>query len=626
MQGSPIALDIGLQSDTLEIFLEGNPHASFFPNESVEREPDCRSRFLPAPKVFGDYVMADAWMRGNLMTVSSSSISQSHSSQSALPATAGKNCDVQEREKTSLVDSALLPKIHSSTLLRDNEKTNFTANGSANNPDLEAGQSSPKASTTRQVMAALVAQLGTINTGMTFGFSAIALPQLQEADSIIPIKEGSPEESWIASMSSIGTPIGCLASGYMMDMFGRKRSLIITEIPALLGWLLIIFATDIRMIYAGRFFVGLGSGMVGAPARVYTSEVTQPHLRGMLTAFASVGVSTGVLIEYALGSMLTWKVCATISAIVPFTALLLMFLFPETPSYLLSRSKPEEAKKALQKFRGSTYDVNEEMETLVEFSNKNNIKRLTGLGEIARAVLKPSALKPFALLFLYFLIYQWSGTNVITFYAVEIFKDSGASMNKYLAAVILGIVRLTSTIVACVLCRRCGRRPLTMVSSIGCGLSMIGLGGYMWLKQYWMANNLPLIATWIPVVCIFLYTVTCTLGFLVIPWVMIGEVYPVQVRGIIGGLTTMCAHTFVFMVVKTYPFLASALTRHGTFILYGCISLFGTIYFYTCLPETKGKTLQEIEDYFSGRENTLTTSKRSNKPKVLKIKKGQILP
>jgi len=97
------------------------------------------------------------------------------------------------------VDSALLPKIHSSTLLRDNEKTNFTANGSANNPDLEAGQSSPKASTTRQVMAALVAQLGTINTGMTFGFSAIALPQLQEADSIIPIKEGSPEESWIGT-------------------------------------------------------------------------------------------------------------------------------------------------------------------------------------------------------------------------------------------------------------------------------------------------------------------------------------------------------------------------------------------------------------------------------------------
>lgn len=436
-------------------------------------------------------------------------------------------------------------------------------------------------------------------------------------------------------MSSIGTPIGCVMSGYMMDMFGRKRSLIITEIPALLGWLLIAFASDIRMIYAGRFFVGLGSGMVGAPARVYTSEVTQPHLRGMLTAFSSVGVSTGVLFEYALGSVVTWNVCAAISGILPLTALILMFLFPETPSYLIARGNTDQARKALQRFRGSTYNVNHEMETLVDFSNKNNIKRLTGFREIARAVLKPSALKPFCLLFLYFLIYQWSGTNVITFYAVEIFKDSGAGLNKYLAAVILGIVRLVSTIVACVLCRRCGRRPLTMVSSIGCGISMLGLGTYMWLKDYWIANDLPLSSTWVPVLCIFSYTIACTLGFLVVPWVMIGEVYPVQVRGIIGGLTTMTAHSFVFMVVKTYPYLASVLTRHGTFLLYGCISLFGTAYFYICLPETKGRTLQEIEDHFSGRQSTLRTGRigaltigkvGSNKPKVLEIKKGQILP
>lgn len=545
-----------------------------------------------------------------------------------------KSCDTEDPERNSLVESSgLRPKIHTlATRLDDDEKTILASNGlsDAGNQDPEiAGQNAGiRGSAVRQVLASLVAQLGTINTGMVFGFSAIALPQLQESTSKIPITEGSAEESWIASMSSIGTPIGCLASGYMMDMFGRKRSLIITEIPALLGWILIAFATDIQMIYAGRFFVGLGSGMVGAPARVYTSEVTQPHLRGMLTALSSVGVSTGVLIEYALGSMLSWNICAAISGILPLAALLLMFLFPETPSYLIARNRPEQARNALQRFRGSTYNVNQEMETLVNFSNKNNIKRLTGFREIVGGLLKPNALKPYTLLFLYFLIYQCSGTNVLTFYAVEIFKDSGASLNKYLAAVILGVVRLASTIVACILCRKCGRRPLTMVSSIGCGVSMVGLGGYMWLKDHWVTNNIPLVATWFPVLCIFAYTITCTLGFLVVPWVMIGEVYPVQVRGIIGGLTTMTAHCFVFMVVKTYPFLSVALTRHGTFILYGCISLFGTIYFYMCLPETKGRTLQEIEDYFSGRSNNLATTGAvsNNKPKVLEVKKGQVLP
>jgi len=110
-----------------------------------------------------------------------------------------KNSGAQDPEKTSLVDSTLLPKIQSSVLLND-EKTNLAANGIATNGDPEDDQP-PRGSAVRQVLAALVAQLGTINTGMAFGFSAIALPQLQEPDSIIPIKEGSTEESWIGRWS-----------------------------------------------------------------------------------------------------------------------------------------------------------------------------------------------------------------------------------------------------------------------------------------------------------------------------------------------------------------------------------------------------------------------------------------
>lgn len=109
-----------------------------------------------------------------------------------------------------------------------------------------------------------------------------------------------------------------------------------------------------------------------------------------------------------------------------------------------------------------------------------------------------------------------------------------------------------------------------LFAGIGCGISMIGLGFYL---QYKTTTETPQY-TWIPLVCIFLFTICCTLGYLIVPWVMIGELYPQKVRGIVGGMTTFCAHTFVFSVVKTYPFLASALEQHGTFILYGCISLF----------------------------------------------------
>lgn len=130
---------------------------------------------------------------------------------------------------------------------------------------------------------------------------------------------------------------------------------------------------------------------------------------------------------------------------------------------------------------------------------------------------------------MYFMMYQFSGVNTITFYAVDIFRDVGTTMDKNTCTIMLGVVRFVFTIIACIALRRCGRRPLTFISGIGCGVTMIGLGTYMKFKFDWDSQQLPPVHTWIPVACIFLFTITCTLGFLVVPWVMIGELYPMKV-------------------------------------------------------------------------------------------------
>ncbi|XP_050681691.1 facilitated trehalose transporter Tret1-like isoform X2 [Leptidea sinapis] len=456
----------------------------------------------------------------------------------------------------------------------------------------------------KQVIASLIANIGTINTGMAFGFSAMALPQLKSADSLIQITEN--EASWIASLSSVGTPIGCILSGYLMDNIGRRRTLILTEVPLILGWLLISAAQNVPMIYVGRLLIGLGSGMVGAPARVYTCEVSQPHLRGMLGAMASVGVSTGVLIQYVIGSATSWDILAGISAIIPMVSLLGMLILPETPNYLLSHDKREKAEKSLSKLRGSTCNLNDEIQKMITFKEKNHVEPLKSPREIFKALISPSTLKPFSILALYFFIYQWCGVNTITFYAVEVFEASGASLDKYFLTISMGVLRVIFTVVGCVLCRRCGRRPLTFVSALGCGSTMVVLATYLYYVQYWKANNLPPQYSWIPVASIYLFMIFCTLGYLIVPWIMIGEVYPTQVRGIVGGLTTCAAHLSIFSVVKTFPYLKHSLNDYGTFGLYGAMSLAGTVFFYIFLPETKGRTLQEIEDYFCGRIKSLS--------------------
>ncbi|KAL7050092.1 hypothetical protein ACKWTF_003954 [Chironomus riparius] len=373
----------------------------------------------------------------------------------------------------------------------------------------------------RQILAAFVANIGPMNTGLIFGFSAVAIPQLQSAASTIQINED--QASWVASLSSLSTPIGCILGGYLSDRIGRKKTLILTEIPLILGWMIIAFASQIEMIYIGRLLCGLGSGIVGAPARVYTSEVTQPHLRGMLTALSSVALSFGVLMQYTLGAFLSWQTLSAVSCIVPVIAFIGMCMLPETPNYLITHQKPEKALKSLTRLRGSFYNFQKEINQLQAFAEKTNTKKKPTGKEMLDALLAPSCLKPFFILVVYFMLYQFSGVNTITFYAVEIFRDSGADMDKNTATIILGALRFLFTIVGCVALRKCGRRPLSFISGIGCCITMLGLGSFMYYKQQCELQGIPTMHTWIPVACIFIFIITCTLGFLVVPWIMVSS-------------------------------------------------------------------------------------------------------
>lgn len=172
-------------------------------------------------------------------------------------------------------------------------------------------------------------------------------------------------------------------------------------------------------------------------------------------------------------------------------------------------------------------------------------------------------------------MYQCAGVNTVTFYAVDIFRDSGTLMDKNTCTIVLGVLRFVFTIIGCIALRKCGRRPLSFISGIGGGITMLCLGIYMYFKSCWDAEGVEPMYTWIPVACIYIFMVAVTVGFLVVPWIMIGELYPMKVRGIVGGLTTCMAHSFVFLVVKTYPTLCHLITQHGVFIMYGMISFAG---------------------------------------------------
>lgn len=468
-----------------------------------------------------------------------------------------------------------------------------------------------RGSSLRQVTAAFIANLGTINTGMTFGFSAVANPKLKH-DSLLKIT--SSEASWVASLSSIGTPCGCVLSAYLTEILGRKRTLVVTELPAIMGWIMIATAPTIEWIYVGRVLTGVSSGMIGAPSRVYTAEVTQPHLRGILSALASVGASFGVAFEYLLGFIFEWRTLAWISATIPILSICTSFLLPESPSWLISSGQKHKCFNSLKKLRGSTCDVQREVNTLVEFSERHKTAPNMTVRQKLAAIFHSSILKPFLILTTYFLIYQMSGTNPLTFYAVNIFRLVGRPLEEaYVLTVMSGFIRLLFTIVGCVLMLRCRRRTLTFVSTIGCGLTMIILAIYVYIQPS---------QTWIATSAIFLFTAVSTVGYLIVPWVMIGELYPQKVRGLVGGFTTASCHFFIFIAVKTYPLIRENVSEYAPFLIYGSISLLGTIFLYVFLPETKDKSLQEIEEYFTG-TNKRAKNQYENEKKPIVINQGK---
>ncbi|XP_049845304.1 facilitated trehalose transporter Tret1-2 homolog isoform X2 [Schistocerca gregaria] len=474
-----------------------------------------------------------------------------------------------------------------------------------------------------QVGAGLVANFACLAPAMSLGFSAVALPVMKQGIGNPLITE--EQESWIASLAAIATPFGCLASGPLLDRFGRKVTLLLINVPGLLGWLLVATAPDgpsfLAQLYAGRIFTGISSGMASIPATVYAAEIGDSSLRGMLVTWTSAAIATGVLIVYVLGYFLQekWRVTAAICALFPVLAAVLAAPLPESPSWLASRGRYDDAEAALRRLRWLPRDaplpgrVQEQLDDFASAGSQSRARQAhaSWLRRIRAAFLQRRTLRPLLIMNAFFFFQQFSGIFVVIFYAVDVVREANVTIDDYLAAVLIGVTRLLATLSMSYVSKKFGRRPPAIVSGAGMTLCMGILATYLTLTTSenfgaYVAENFR----WIPIVSLLLYILASTIGFLTLPWAMIGELFPADVRGLASGLTTCMAYVFSFVALKIYPDMLRAFTKQGVFFFYGAVSLLGTIYVILFLPETKNKTLAEIEEYFTKSKKTDTATQK----------------
>lgn len=379
---------------------------------------------------------------------------------------------------------------------------------------------------------------------------------------------------------------------------------------------------------------------------VYVAEISQAKHRGTLSASGPIHVSFGVLTVYILGFIAPWQRVAALCTLCALLSFIFMCAVPESPPWLASRGRDTEALSALVWLRrnpaAAEAELSELMETISKENNNShtspmsrNRRNMLAVKNVLTPFFRPTAWKPFIILLLFFAFQEGSGIYIILYYAVNLFQEVGTGLNEYVASIVVGGVRLVMSVVAAILMNSFGRKTLAVVSGLGMAVSMVAGGSYEYFYSNLPPTNRPL--AWVPLICVLGHVCVSMMGFLQLPWMMNGELFPLAIRGVMGGIVASLAHLFIFASVKTYPDLMHALGTDGTLWFFGAAALMGAVYCYIFLPETKGKTLREIELEFSPKEgrdyekNTMTkyTLKRDfhghNKNSFINVENGETM-
>lgn len=421
---------------------------------------------------------------------------------------------------------------------------------------------------------------------------------------------------------------GCLLAGFLMDRFGRKMTILIINVPFVVGWCIISMSKCVTWLLLGRILTGFCVGVLSPTGAIYLSEMTDPKYRGFFLATLTFDVALGIMSTHFLALYCTWDVNAIICGCLPFIGYIVTAFVPESPSWLLRRNLFYEACHAYRWLRGCDEIATKELESMVDaqaqLKTNNNPNGDDGdsvsggidngaqsdevhhdsdanhhfhpIDHFRKLIALKSFHAPLIILSIYFATLQFSGVNAVIFYTVTILKDSlGADINEYVATLVIDAVRLVSALIACVVVKNVGRRPLTIFSGGSTAICLFALSYYLNLSA---GNSLKNHVS-IPLSIFVVYTLVLSIGINPLAWILTGELYPLRFRAIGSAFVTFFNFLCFFSVVKSSPIYFSIYGGSKIFAVYGMLTAIGTIFLFSFLPETKNKSLQEIEDNYT---------------------------
>jgi sugar porter (SP) family MFS transporter len=424
-----------------------------------------------------------------------------------------------------------------------------------------------------------ISALGGYLFGFDFAVIAGALPFLRDIFSLNPWWEG-----FLTGTLALGCIVGTLLAGKLADIYGRK--------PGLLTAAAIFAASSFGMAFSGslnvflvmRFTAGIGVGMASILSPLYIAEVSPANVRGRNVAINQLTIVLGILITNIVNYNIAnhgpdaWRWMFGLGSIPSSLFFLGVLLLPESPRFLVKIGKHEKAKTVLSKIGNSNFV----QDTFNDIENS-----LKGVNSLPLSEAFSRALRPALIIGIGLAVFQQlCGINVVFNYTSTIFESVGANLDRQLLETVsIGIVNLVFTIVAMWQVDKLGRRPLMLIGSLSLSVLYIVLATFLKIK---VSPGMISI-----VVLIAIATYAATLA--PVTWVLISEIFPNKIRATASSLAIVSLWLAYFILVFTFPVLASKIGAYGPFYLYAGICLIGFLFILYKVKETKGKTLEEIE-------------------------------
>ncbi|XP_075534584.1 facilitated trehalose transporter Tret1-like [Dermacentor variabilis] len=428
--------------------------------------------------------------------------------------------------------------------------------------------------------------LASVAMGSVMGYSAPALASMAAGG----IHMTRSQETWFGSVLAVGALVGSLVSGFLIERFGHVRPIQLSSLGFVGGCLCIALCdASLPWMFAGRVLTGFCCGLVSLAVPVFVTEISPPHVRGLLGSGVQLAITLGVLAVFVGGKWLDWLSLAVMCTVCPVIMAVAMAFAVESPRWLVAHGRRDKAIEALRFLYGPKFCAEAECLT-IEAS-------LLHQPATFRDLLQRSFSLPLAYTLLLMFFQQFCGINVITFYAVKIFESSGSEISAADCTIMLGVVQVISSLAASLLIDRAGRRSLMLVSSLVVTASLTVLGLFYYYKDM-DSGEFRHRYRYVPLASLTAYIAAFCLGIGPVPWVVMGEILSPRARGLSTGVSTAFCFFCEFLITKEFHDLVRLFNFSGLFWMFALVTVVQLIFVYTCIPETKGKSLEDISQIF----------------------------